>query len=142
MASISVLAQNGSTKIFGGKNGVVNSGNGNVLVKSGDISQLTINLMNNLDEKIPENNIYTIGEENGIVLSGSGNTTYEAQNNNYIIGTNNGIYSTGMGSVSLTAGNNNIIGWFENTISKNGIYVESGKVTLDADNENRIKATE
>ncbi|WP_040909216.1 hypothetical protein, partial [Succinatimonas hippei] len=98
--------------------------------------------MNNLDEKIPENNIYTIGEENGIVLSGSGNTTYEAQNNNYIIGTNNGIYSTGMGSVSLTAGNNNIIGWFENTISKNGIYVESGKVTLDADNENRIKATE
>ena len=146
-AGIEVTAEDSSNKIIGGKNGVLNSEAGTIYIKAGTVpSSMDINLLAGNDENVSKNNIYTIGEENGILSTGSGNTNYEAQNNNYIIGTTNGIYSKGSGTISLVAGHDNIIGQYideEGSIvtSKTGINVEEGTISLAAGDANNIFAT-
>ncbi len=138
--------------IIGEKNGVTQNG-GELNIKATNSITNSVALFSDYYNKY--NNVF-IGETgSGFESSGSGTSKIIAGNNNVFGGLENGILSTSSGTIYADA-KNNIVGFDENDniynnegelitddfIGKNGIYVESGKVTLDADNENRIKATE
>ena len=142
-------------QISAGTNGVVLSG-GQVDLKAQASSTGSL-LRTTEDDYI--NVIY--GDANGIYIepNDSGDDAVFnalADQDNYIGGKESGIFVNNDNGSVLLDGVNNYIGFnsednvldkdgkpiTDDFIGKNGIYVESGTVTLDADNENRIKATD
>lgn len=123
--------------ISGGQNAVQNSGSGTITIQAGANAISGISLLANYEDY---DNFLTAGD-NGVASDGTGITNVIADNNNYIYGVENGILSSDSGSINVTAGNDNTIGQIDSEISKNGINITAGTVSLTANNTNNIFAT-
>ena len=143
-AGIDVSAVNGSNRIFGVNSAILNSGSGTIMITAGQRpDESSISLLANYEGidnliGVADDGTYSV---NGIESDGTGLTDVYASHDNTIFGTENGILSSDAGTIKVEAENDNIIGQYSNgtiNLSKIGIRVNSGSVSLSAGSSNKI----